>query len=134
MKSIHLSLLLFAEACMAGAQPALPTAIKYIDGSVTLIGLDPAEKERVVKIRWEDIKNAKPIPGEPKAFQKEIDLSGFSDSSQKSLIVAVNKHGFFATGLSAKNAKEKQTYDVFEFASNAHTPIGKAHTVPSTQE
>lgn len=119
---------------MAGAQPALPTAIKYIDGSVTLIGLDPAEKERVVKIRWEDIKNAKPIPGEPKAFQKEIDLSGFSDSSQKSLIVAVNKHGFFATGLSAKNAKEKQTYDVFEFASNAHTPIGKAHTVPSTQE
>lgn len=105
MKSIRLSLLLFTGACVAAAQPTLPTAIKYIDGSVTLIGFDPAEKERVVKIRWEDIKNAKPIPGEPKTFRKEIDLSGFSEASQKNLVVAVNKHGYFATGLSVNECR-----------------------------
>lgn len=134
MKPIRLVLLLIAGACAAAAQPALPTAIKYVDGSVTLIGFDPSEKERVVIIAWDDLKSAKPIPGGSKAYRKEIDLSGFSDSSQKSLIAAVNKHGFFATGLSAKNAAEKQTYDVFEFANNAHTPIGKAHTVPTANE
>lgn len=127
-------LLLFLAGPLCANQATLPTAIRYIDGSVTLIGFDPSGKERTVKIAWEDLKHAKLIPGEPKVFRKEIDLSGFSDSSQKSLVAAVNKHGYFAIGLSAKNAVEKQTYDVFEFANNAHTPIGKASTVPHSND
>lgn len=47
------------------AESTLPTAIKYLDGSVTLIGFDPTGKERTVKIAWDDLKNAKPILVEP---------------------------------------------------------------------
>jgi hypothetical protein len=138
MKSLRplfplLILLLFAGLLRA-AEPTLPTAIKYIDGAITLIGFDPTDKERVVKLRWADVKDAKPIPGEPKSFRKEIDLTGFSDASQRSMIAAVNRHGFFAVGLSPKNAGEKQTYDVFETANAPHTPVGKANTVPPSND
>ncbi len=129
MKPIRSLLFAFAVTCVATAQSPLPTANKYIDGTVTLIGFDSADKERVVKIAWEDLRNAKPIPGGPKAFREEIDLSGFSDSSQRSLIAAVNKHGYFAAGLSAKHTWHKQTYDVFEIANNAHTLVGTASPV-----
>lgn len=109
---------------LIAAESTRPTVIRYVDGSVTLIGFDPSGKELVKKLEWKEIQKT-PIPGEAASFRKEISLAGFSDGSQRSLIKSLNGHGYYATGLAAKNSGLRQTYQAYDQRDN---PIGKAET------
>jgi hypothetical protein len=123
---VLLAATLILTATASGAEKTIPTAIKYIDGSVTLLGFDPEGKELVRKVKFEEIKKVQ-VPGDVSAFRKEIDLTGFSDSSQRSLARSVNRHGYFAIGLSEKNGELDQGYNIYE-RHDDFTVVGRAES------
>ncbi len=117
------SILINCGVAYSQGDPAVvPTAIKLIDGSVTLIGMGLDGKTIILKLGYDQI-NKKPIPGEPSLLRKEIDLSKYNGATQSRLTEVINDFGYFAVGLDAKNSKLKQKYHVFDSRDNK---IGEA--------